>query len=69
VPGAKTALAEIWTAEDKDHAQAAANRFAANYGTKWPKAAARITDDLDVLPAFDDHPAEHWIHWIRLRTT
>jgi len=51
-PGAKKALAEIWNAEDKDHAQAAANVFAADYGTKWPKAAAKITDDLDVLLAF-----------------
>ena len=65
-PGAKKALAEIWNAEDKDHAQAAANVFAADYGTKWPKAAAKITDDLDVLLAFHDYPAEHWIH---LRTT
>ena len=65
-PGATKALAEIWNAEDKDHAQAAANVFAADYGTKWPKAAAKITDDLDVLLAFYDYPAEHWIH---LRTT
>ncbi len=65
-PGAKKALGEIWNAEDKDHAQAAANVFAADYGTKWPKAAAKITDDLDVLLAFYDYPAEHWIH---LRTT
>src|SRR6266571_9093715 len=36
-PGAKKALAEIYSAEDKDHAQAAANVFAADYGTKWPK--------------------------------
>jgi putative transposase len=65
-PGAKAALAEIWQAEDKEHAQAAAKAFAAEYGTKWPKAAAKITDDLDVLLAFYDYPAEHWIH---LRTT
>ncbi len=65
-PGAKKALAEIWNAGDKDHAQAAANVFAADYGTKWPKAAAKITDDVDVLLAFYDYPAEHWIH---LRTT
>ena len=64
--GAKKALAEIWNAEDRDHAQAAANVFAADYGTKWSKAAAKITDDLDVLLAFYDYPAEHWIH---LRTT
>jgi putative transposase len=65
-PGAKAALAEIWQAEDKDHAKAAAKAFAAEYGVKWPKAAAKITDDLDVLLAFYDYPAEHWIH---LRTT
>lgn len=65
-PGAKAALAEIWNAEDKDHAMAAARAFAADYGVKWPKAAAKITDDLDVLLAFYDYPAEHWIH---LRTT
>ncbi len=65
-PGAKAALAEIWNAEDKDHAKAAAKAFVADYGAKWPKAAAKITEDLDVLLAFYDYPAEHWIH---LRTT
>ena len=65
-PGARAALAEIWNAEDKQHAQAAAKTFAADYATKWPKAAAKITDDLDVLLAFYDYPAEHWVH---LRTT
>ncbi len=64
--GAKAALAEIWNAEDKQHAEAAARAFAADYGTKWPKAAEKITDDLDVLLAFYDYPAEHWVH---LRTT
>jgi transposase-like protein len=38
----------------------------AEYGTKWPKAVAKITDDLDVLLEFDNYPAEHWVH---LRTT
>jgi transposase-like protein len=65
-PGAKAAIAEIYNAEDKDHAIAAAKAFAADYGAKWPKAVAKITDDLDVLLAFYDYPAEHWIH---LRTT
>jgi len=65
-PGAKAALAEIYNAEDKTHATAAAKVFAADYGTKWPKAAAKITDDLDVLLAFYDYPAEHWVH---LRTS
>jgi transposase-like protein len=65
-PGAKKALAEIWGAEDKDHARRAAKAFSELYGVKWPKAVAKITDDLEELLAFYDFPAEHWIH---LRTT
>ena len=65
-PGAKAALAEITGAEDIDHARIAAKAFAADYGVKWPKAAAKITDDLDVLLEFFNYPAEHWVH---LRTT
>ncbi|WP_139307058.1 IS256 family transposase [Modestobacter sp. DSM 44400] len=65
-PGAKKALAEIYNAEDKTHARAAAKAFAATYGAKFPKAAAKITDHLDQLLAFYDYPAEHWVH---LRTT
>jgi putative transposase len=64
--GAKTALAQIYNAEDREHAAKAAKQFAADYGAKWPKATAKITDDLDVLLAFYDFPAEHWVH---LRTT
>lgn len=64
--GAKASLAEIWNAEDKEHAEQAAKAFVADYGVKWPKAAAKISDDLDTLLAFYDYPAEHWIH---LRTT
>ena len=65
-PNAKAALAEIWNGENRDHAEKAVKAFAADYGTKWPKAVAKITDDLDVLLAFYDYTAEHWIH---LRTT
>ncbi len=65
-PGAKKALAEIWNAEDKNHARAAAKAFDAAYRAKYPKAAAKITGDLDQLLAFYDYPAEHWVH---LRTT
>jgi transposase-like protein len=65
-PAAKRALAEIYNAEDKAHAAAAAKAFAADFGAKFGKAVAKITDDLDVLLAFYDYPAEHWIH---LRTT
>jgi putative transposase len=34
-PGAKKALAEIWDAEDKDHARAAVKAFEAGYGAKF----------------------------------
>ncbi len=61
-PGAKKALAEIWNAEDKDHARTAAKALEAAYGAKFPKAAAKITGDLDQLLAFYDYPAEHWVH-------
>jgi putative transposase len=65
-PGAKKALAQIWGAEDKPHALAAAKAFDAAYGAKFPKATAKITDDVDELLAFYDYPCEHWVH---LRTT
>jgi hypothetical protein len=31
-------------------------------GAKFPKAAAKVTGDLDQLLAFCDYPAEHWVH-------
>jgi putative transposase len=65
-PGAKIALAEIYNAEDREHALKAVKAFEADYGAKWPKAVAKITDDLDVLLEFYNYPAEHWVH---LRTT
>ena len=61
-PGAKAALAEIYNAEDRDHALTAAKAFADLYGARWPKAVAKINDHLDVLLAFYDYPAEHWVH-------
>ena len=64
--GAKAALAEIYNAEDRDHALQAVKAFEADYGAKWPKAVAKITEHVDVLLAFYDYPAEHWID---LRTT
>jgi putative transposase len=65
-PAAKNALAEIWGAEDKTHALAAVKVFVELFGAKFPKAIAKIADDLDQLLAFYDYPAEHWVH---LRTT
>ena len=63
---ARRALAEIRDAEDRAHAVAAADAFARDYGAKFPKAVAKIVDDLDPLLTFYDFPAEHWQH---LRTT
>ncbi len=41
-PGAKAALADIWQAEDKEHAHAAAKGFAAGYGiTPSPRRPRR----------------------------
>jgi transposase-like protein len=65
-PTARRMLAEIRDAEDRKHAVKAADAFAREYGTKWPKAVAKIVDDLEVLLTFFDFPAEHWIH---LKTT
>lgn len=65
-PSAKKALAEIRDAEDRAHAKAAIKTFADAFGTKWPKAVAKIVDDAEVLLTFYDFPAEHWIH---LKTT
>jgi putative transposase len=65
-PGAKAALAEIYNAEDREHAEQAVKAFEVDYGAKFPKAVAKITADLDVLLEFYNYPAEHWIH---LRTT
>jgi putative transposase len=64
--GARKALNEIIMAEDLEHARAAIEAFASDYGVKWPKAVAKVTDDAEALLTFFDYPAEHWVH---LRTT
>jgi putative transposase len=61
-PGARAALAEIRDAADRAHALAAIQAFRRDFQAKWPKAVAKIVDDTDVLLAFFDFPAEHWIH-------
>jgi putative transposase len=60
--GARRALAEIRDAPDRDHARRAIEAFARDYGAKWPKAVAKITDDAEALLCFFDFPAEHWVH-------
>jgi putative transposase len=61
-PTAKKMLADIRDAEDRAHAVAAAGRFDVEFRPKWPKAADKIRDDLDVMLSFYDFPAEHWLH-------
>jgi len=63
---AKADLHEIWMAETREAAHKAFDLFVSKYGAKYPKAVASLKEDRDVLLAFYDFPAEHWIH---LRTT
>ncbi|MDV8129343.1 IS256 family transposase [Rhodococcus sp. IEGM 1304] len=65
-PGALAAMKEIYIAEDIDRAQLAIKAFELDYSAKYPKAVAKIVDDIDVLLEFYKYPAEHWVH---LRTT
>ena len=46
--------------------EGAVRGFTELYAAKYPKAVAKIVDDVDALLAFYDFPAEHWIH---LKTT
>ncbi len=63
---ARKAIKEITEAENKAQAEKAVKEFAEEFGTKWPKAAAKIEDEKEVLLTYYDYPAEHWRH---LRTT
>jgi transposase-like protein len=65
-PRAKAALHEVMYAETRAHAREAITRFAAEYGPKYPKAAATLEKDVDALLTFFNFPAEHWKH---LRTS
>jgi transposase-like protein len=53
-------------AETKNEAQTAFDRFIKTYDAKYPKAVECLSKDRDALLAFDDFPAEHWVH---IRTT
>jgi putative transposase len=65
-PEAKRKLHDIWMADTRVHANRAFDLFKKTYEAKYPKAVECLTKDRDVLLAFYDFPAEHWIH---LRTT
>ncbi len=65
-PEAKQKLHEIWLADTREHANEAFDLFVQTYEAKYSKAVDCLKQDRDVLLAFYDFPAEHWIH---LRTT
>jgi putative transposase len=65
-PEAKQKLHDIWMADTREHANEAFDLFLKTYETKYPKAVECLKKDREVLLAFYDFPAEHWIH---LRTT
>ena len=63
---AKQKLHDIWMADTREHANQAFDLFRKTYEAKYPKAVECSAKDREVLLAFYDFPAEHWIH---LRTT
>jgi len=63
---AKQKLHDIWMADTREHANQAFDLFRKTYEAKYPKAVECLTKDREVLLAFYDFPAAHWIH---LRTT
>lgn len=62
----KSALHEIWQADNRAAAEKAFDRFVATYEDKYPKAVDCLVKDREVLLAFYDFPAAHWQH---IRTT
>ena len=74
-PAALAAIKDIYNAEDIDKAQVAVKAFEVDYGAKYPKAVAKIADDLDTLlgvlqvsrraldpPAHDESHRKHFCH-------
>ena len=60
------AAVEIIEAPTRKDARAALEIFREEYGSKYPKALAKLDREWTQLTAFYDYPAEHWRH---LRTT
>ena len=65
-PTAKAALHELYGAATTAAAGTAFDRFVKTYRAQDPKATECLEKDKGVLLAFDDFPAEHWVH---IRTT
>jgi putative transposase len=62
---AKSAVQAIYNAKSRTDALTEAKSFADTF-SGFPKATAKIIDELDTLLAFYDFPKEHWVH---LRTS
>ena len=62
---AKSAIQAIYNAGSRTEALTAAKSFADAF-SGFPKATAKVMDELDTLLAFYDFPKEHWVH---LRTS
>jgi putative transposase len=65
-PKAKRMIHDISMAESRAGAEKAFDLFVRTYEAKYPKATECLSKDRDVLLAFYDFPAEHWVH---IRTT
>ena len=63
---AKGMLHDIWMASTKAEAEKASDLFETTFEAKYPKATACLAEDRELLLAFYDFPAEHWVH---IRTT
>jgi transposase-like protein len=59
---AKSMLHDIWMAAARDDAQKAFDLFLETFRAKYPAAVACLEKDREVLLAFYDFPAEHWLH-------
>jgi transposase-like protein len=59
-PRVKAGLREVMYAETRAQASEAIQRFATEYGPRYPKAAVTLEKDADVLLTYFDFPAEHW---------
>lgn len=59
---AKTALHDIYRAEDKGQALKAYSQFQKTYQDKYPQAVECLRKDEESLFSFYDFPAAHWLH-------
>jgi putative transposase len=65
-PKAKERIHDIYLSPTKEQALVAYNSFITLYGKKFPEACECLAKDKEVLFAFYNFPAEHWVH---IRTT